>query len=101
MRNHTRPIFANNVTGWAFDRIEEAFEKVAKDEARKLSTVQEIITRNTDYLRRIIAPLEDKEESQCPTCARIVTVSRWKTTFGGSQGEKAYNLVVCDLWRKI
>ena len=67
MRNRTRPIFANNVaaegkaTEWAFDRIEEAFEKVAKDEARKLSTVQEIMKRNADYLRRIIAPLEDKE----------------------------------------
>ena len=40
---------------------QRCFEKVAKGEARKLSTVQEIITRNTDYLRRIIAPLEDKE----------------------------------------
>ena len=39
-----------------FDRIKEAFEKVAKDEAMKLSTVQEIMLRNTDYLRRIIAP---------------------------------------------
>ena len=28
---------------------------------------------------------------RCHTCARIVTVSRWKTTFGGSLGEK---------WRK-
>ena len=26
--------------------------------------------------------LEDKEESQCLTCARIATVSHWKTTFG-------------------
>ena len=30
--------------------------------------------------------MEDKEESQCPTCARIATVSLWKTTFGGSAG---------------
>ena len=44
------------VSEWAFDRIKEAFEKVAKDEARKLSTVQEIMIRSTDYLRRIIAP---------------------------------------------
>ena len=44
------------VTEWAFDRIKEAFEKVAKDEARKLSIVQENMTRRTDYLRRIIAP---------------------------------------------
>ena len=40
----------------AFDRKKEAFEKVAKDEARKLSTVQESMIRHTDYLRRIIAP---------------------------------------------
>ena len=43
-------------TEWAFDRIKEAFEHVAKDEARKLSTVQEIMIRSADYLRRIIAP---------------------------------------------
>ena len=30
----------------AFDRIQEAFEKVAKDEARKLSTVQKIMLRS-------------------------------------------------------
>ena len=40
---------------WTFDRIKEAFEKVAKDEARKLSIVQESMIRSTDYLRRIIA----------------------------------------------
>ena len=44
------------VTECAFDRIKETFEKVAKDEARKLSTVQEIMIRSTDYLQRIIAP---------------------------------------------
>ena len=30
------------VTEWAFDRMKEAFERVAKDEARQLITVQEI-----------------------------------------------------------
>ena len=60
-------------TEWACDRAEEAFEKVAKDEARKLSTVQEIMTRSTDYLRR---QLGSKEALRCHTCARIVTVSR-------------------------
>ena len=33
-------------TEWAFDRMKEAFEEVAKDEARNLSTVQEIMIRN-------------------------------------------------------
>ena len=40
---------------WAFDRIKEAFEKVAQDEAEKVSIVQEIMLKSTDYLRRIIA----------------------------------------------
>ena len=41
----------------AFDRIKEAFELVAWDEPEKLSIVQEIMFRSTDYLRRIIAPV--------------------------------------------
>ena len=41
-----------------FDRMKEAFEQVAKDEARKLSTVQEIMIISRDYLRRIVAPAE-------------------------------------------
>ena len=32
--------------------------------------------------------LEDKEESQCHTCAQTAQVSLWKTTFGGSLGDK-------------
>ena len=66
------------VTEWTFDRIKDAFEKVAKDEARKLSTVQEIMIRSTDYLRRKIAPARGKEALRCHTCARIVTVPRWE-----------------------
>ena len=57
---------------WAFDRIKEAFEKVAKDEARKLSTVQELMMRSADYLRRIIAPAGEQGDVAmsylCPHC---------------------------------
>ena len=42
---------------WAFDRIKEAFELVAQDEAEKMNIVQEIMLRSTDHLRRIIAPV--------------------------------------------
>ena len=38
-------------TGWAFDRIKEGFDQVAKDEARKLSTAQE----NPDKKYRLLA----------------------------------------------
>ena len=86
----------------AFDRIEEAFEKVAKDEARKLSTVQEIMYKKYRLpAAHHRASWRTRRSHNVPLVPRIVTVSRWKTTFGGSQGEKAYNLVVCDLWRKI
>ena len=56
-----------------FDRTEEAFEKVAKDEGRKLSTVQEIMKRNADYLRHIIAPVGGQGgvtmSYLCPHCS--------------------------------
>ena len=59
-------------TEWAFDRINEVFEQVAKDEARKLSTVQENMIRSTDYLRRIIAPAGEQGgvtvSFLCPHC---------------------------------
>ena len=35
---------------------------------------------------------EDQEALRCHTCARIVTVSRWKTTFGCSLGEKGVTI---------
>ena len=41
---------------WAFDRIKEAFDLVAHDEARKVSVAQEMMFKSTDYFRRIIAP---------------------------------------------
>ena len=37
-------------TEWAFERIREAFEKVAEEEARRLSTVKRIMLKSTDYL---------------------------------------------------
>ena len=55
--------------------MKEAFEKVAKDEARKLSIVQEIMIRSTDYLRRIIAPAGRQGgvtmSDLCPHCNRF------------------------------
>ena len=72
-------------SGWAFDKIKEAFELVAQDETEKMSIVQEIMLRSTDFRRR---QSEVREESQCLTCAQTATVSLGKTTFGGSLGER-------------
>ena len=60
---------------WAFDRIKEAFELVAQDEAEKMSIVQEIMIRSTDFLRRIIAPVGGQGgvtmSYLCPNCNRF------------------------------
>ena len=72
---------------WAFDRMKEAFDLVAQDEARKVSVVQEIMFKSTDTCAVSSHQSEDKEVSQCRTCARTATVSLWKITSGGSQGE--------------
>ena len=59
-------------TEWAFDRIKEAIEQVAQDEARKMSIVQEIMFKSTDYLRRIVAPVGGQGGGTmsylCPQC---------------------------------
>ena len=84
----------------AFDRIKEALEKVAKDEARKLSTVQEIMIISTDYLRRIIAPAGEQGavamSCLCPNCNSFpLEDNLWEG------GGKAYEMVVRDLLRNI
>ena len=60
---------------WAFDRIKEAFDLVAQDEAVNMSIEQEIMPRSTDYLRRIIAPVGGQEgvtmSCLCPNCNKF------------------------------
>ena len=83
-------------TGWAFDRIQEAFEKVGNDEARKLSTVQKVMSRSTDYLRRMIDPAGGQGSVTmsylCPHCNSFPLEDYvWL--------EETHQLVVCDLWK--
>ena len=57
---------------WAFDRMKEAIDSAAQDEARKVSVVQEIMFKSTDYLRRIIATVGGQGgvtmSYLCPNC---------------------------------
>ena len=84
-------------TECAFDRTKAAFE-VAKDEARKLSTVQEIMILSTDYLRRIIAPAGRQGgvtmSHLCPHCNSFPMEDY---VWWVSGRETAHELVVCDL----
>ena len=85
---------------WAFDKIKEAFDLVAQDEARKVSIVQEVMFKSTDYLRRLIAPVEGQGRchnvlpmpalQQSPS-GRLRLVGLW---------EKTYKVVLRNVWRK-
>ena len=54
-----------------------------EDEGR-LSIVQDVLRKGTDFLRRFIVPVEGQEGSLCRMYAVIVTVCRLRTTYGGS-----------------
>ena len=45
-----------SATEWACERLREASDKVAKNEAGRLNIVQRIMLKSTDFLRRINAP---------------------------------------------
>ena len=57
---------------WTFERIREAYEKVAKDEFGRLGIVQEILRKSTDFLRRVIEPVDGMGgvtlSNVCPHC---------------------------------
>ena len=80
---------------WAFDRIKEAFDLIAKDEVENVSIVEEIMLKSTDYLRRIIAPVGGQGKVTMsylyPNCNSfplenfVWWVSAGKTQSGGAQ----------------
>ena len=74
---------------WAFDRIKEAFELVAQNEARKVSVVQEIMFKSTDYLRRIIALVGRQGgvtmSYLCPSCNSFPLEDHVWWVFAGKQ----------------
>ena len=55
---------------WTFERIREAYEKVAMDDIGRLSIAQEIQRKSADLLRRIIAPVDGRVTLSyvCPHC---------------------------------
>ena len=80
---------------WALDRMKEAFDLVAQDEARKVSVVQENMFKSSGCLRRIIGPVGG--QYLCPDCSSFPLEDYvWWVS-----GEKTYKLVVRNLWRKV
>ena len=102
LKNETREEYKETfkekmkASGWAFDRIKDAFHLVAQDEARKVSVVQEIMFKSTDYVRRIIAPVGGQG-------GVILVPALQQFPFGRLRlvglCEKIHKLVVRILWR--
>ena len=44
----------------AFERLQEAYEKVAMDDISRLNIAQEILRKSADFLRQNIANLEER-----------------------------------------
>ena len=66
-------ILKNDTTSdWTFERIRETYEKVAADEIGGLEIVKEMLRKSTDFLRRIIAPVDGMGgvtlSFVCPRC---------------------------------
>ena len=57
---------------WTLERNRKAYEKVAKAEIGRIGIVQEILKKSTDFLRRVIAPIDGMGEVAlsyvCPHC---------------------------------
>ena len=70
-------------------RIREAHEMVTKDEIGRLGIVQENLRKRQEFLQRVIAPVDGREESPCRMSAHIATVFLWRTTFGGYRRRSA------------
>ena len=89
-------------TECAFDRIREAFEKVAQDEASKLSTVLDIMLRSTNNLRRTHHRASGRRQGGvtmsylCPHCNSFPMEDYVWWVSGRKKHRKR---VVRDLWR--
>ena len=85
---------------WAFERIKEAFDLAAKEEVEKMSIVQEIVLRSTDYLRRIIAPVGGQGGvTMSYLCTHCNSLPIGRLRLVGFWGEETYQVMVRTLPR--
>ena len=85
---------------WAVDSVKEAVELLAQDETAKMSIVQDIMLRRTDYLRRVIARWRTRRSHD------VIFVPQLQQFPSGRQRlvgiwEKHHKVVVRNLWRKV
>ena len=83
------PMMKNGFTALkngTWEQIKETFRKRMK--ASEWALCERSCSEARTICAESLRPLEDKEESQCRTCARTATVSLWKATFNESLVEK-------------
>ena len=92
---------------WTLERIRETYEKVAMDDISRLGNAQDIQGKSTDFLRRIIAPVDGLGgvtlSYVCPH-GNNFTLENYivdGTRSRQQQKEEALQLVVRGLWRPI
>ena len=93
---------------WTFERTREAHEKVAMDDFGRLGIAQEILRKSTDFLRRIIAPVDGMGGVTFVVCWPALHpfpvgshLGIDRTTETATTKLEALQLVVCGLWRPI
>ena len=70
---------SEEVNPWVMTKLRESYYQ--EDDQRK-GIVQKVMQKSTDFLGRIIAPVEGQGGSHCPTCALIAADTRMKVTSG-------------------
>ena len=62
-------------TVWTREKVEECCNEVEQEDEERQSIVQDILRKRTDFLRRIIVPVEGQEgvtlSYVCPHCHRL------------------------------
>ena len=67
--------FEVDATEWPSKEYAKSFEKVAKNEAGSLSSVQGIMMKSTEFLRRIVAPAGGQRKwAPWRICAHVASV---------------------------
>ena len=60
-------------------KLQECYSEVKQEDDERKFIVQQIMQKSTDFLMRIIVPVEGQGGSHCRTCALTIMSSRWKT----------------------
>ena len=93
---------AVKATDWAFDRIREAFEQLAQDEAAQLSIVQELMIRKHGLLathHRVSGWARRRYDVILVPALQQFPFGRLNLV--GIRERRAHQLVVRELWREI